>query len=95
MDGQVESDLTGARHVRFASIEREERELMSLIDGRRPVRSHGSAAMPIWGVVFEESLIDEPHARRTALLRLQELARYVRKLRASTPDHSERPPPAR
>jgi mono/diheme cytochrome c family protein len=74
-------------------IQREERELMALIAGRRPVRAHGSSAMPIWGVVFEESLIETPHARRTALLRLQELARYVRTLRASKPT-SERPPSA-
>ena len=66
-------------------LERDERELMALIDGRRPVRAHGSSAMPIWGVVFEESLIDEPHARRTALLRVQTLARYVQAMRERTP----------
>lgn len=56
-------------------------ELMKAIDGRRTVRAHGTAAMPVWGVVFEESLIQEPHARRTTLLQLQLLAEQVKALR--------------
>jgi len=58
------------------------RELMRQIDGRRTVRAHGSADMPVWGEVFEQSLIGEPHRRRTALLKVQALAEYVRGLRA-------------
>ena len=46
---------------------------MRQIDGSRTVRAHGSAAMPVWGEVFEQSLIDEPHHRRTALLHVQAL----------------------
>ena len=61
-------------------LERDEAALMALIDGRRPVRAHGTSAMPIWGEVFEASLIGEPHARRTALFRVQSLARHVQKL---------------
>jgi hypothetical protein len=33
--------------------------------------------MPVWGVIFEQSLITEPHTQRTALLQLQALAEYV------------------
>ena len=56
-------------------------ELMRQIDGSRTVRAHGSAAMPIWGEVFEQSLIDEPHRRRTALLHVHALADHVYRLR--------------
>ncbi len=52
-------------------------EILRQIDGRRVIRSHGTAAMPVWGEVFEQSLLREPHARRTALLRAQAIAEYV------------------
>ena len=54
---------------------------MRQIDGSRTVRAHGSAAMPVWGEVFEQLLIDEPHQRRTALLHVQVLADHVYRLR--------------
>jgi len=54
---------------------------MRQIDGSRTVRAHGSAAMPVWGEVFEQSLIDEPHHRRTALQHAQALADHVYRLR--------------
>ena len=60
-------------------------DLMQEIDGRRTIRAHGTAAMPVWGEVFEQSLIGEPHRRRTALLRVQALADYVRSLRKALP----------
>jgi mono/diheme cytochrome c family protein len=56
-------------------------ELMKRIDGTRTVRAHGPAAMPVWGQVFEDELLGEPHARRTALLQLQALAEHVHGLR--------------
>jgi len=56
-------------------------ELMRQIDGRRTIRAHGTAEMPVWGEVFEQSLIGEPHRRRTALLTVQTLANYVHRLR--------------
>jgi mono/diheme cytochrome c family protein len=59
------------------------RNLMRQIDGSRTVRAHGSAAMPVWGEVFDQSLIDEPHRRRTTLLRVQALADYVQRLRGA------------
>jgi mono/diheme cytochrome c family protein len=55
-------------------------DLMRDIDGRRTIRAHGTAEMPVWGEVFEESLIGEPHRRRTALLQMKTLAEYVRDL---------------
>jgi mono/diheme cytochrome c family protein len=94
-DGRGDGPAAGAlcpAPTDLTRIDRDERELMALIDGRRPVRAHGSPGMPIWGVVFEQSLINEPHARRTTLLRLQELAGYVRTLRARPVDRSERSP---
>jgi mono/diheme cytochrome c family protein len=62
-------------------------ELMRQIDGGRTIRAHGTSAMPVWGEVFEQSLIDQPHKRRTALLQVKTLAEYVRSLqRRSAPD---------
>ena len=34
------------------------REIMSAIDGRRPVRAHGDSDMPVWGIVFEQEKED-------------------------------------
>jgi mono/diheme cytochrome c family protein len=56
-------------------------ELMRQIDGSRTVRAPWSAAMPVWGEVFEQSLIDQPHHRRTTLLHVQVLADHVYRLR--------------
>jgi mono/diheme cytochrome c family protein len=56
-------------------------ELMKWIDGRRTVRAHGSGSMPVWGEVFEQSLIEGPHARRSALLKVEAIAEYVQDLR--------------
>jgi mono/diheme cytochrome c family protein len=66
------TDLTRLR----ASV----RVLMRVIDGRRTARAHGSVTMPVWGEVFERSLIGERHRRRTALLKTRALAQYVRGL---------------
>jgi len=60
-------------------------KLMELIDGRRAVAAHGTASMPVWGEVFEQSLITEPYAQRTALLHVQMLAEYVHDLGGGTP----------
>jgi hypothetical protein len=54
---------------------------MEQIDGRRgAIAAHGSASMPVWGVIFEKSLVTEPHTQRTMLLQLQALAEYVHSL---------------
>ena len=62
-------------------LERTVPELMRTIDGSRTIRAHGSGAMPVWGEVFEASRLTDRHARRTALLQVQELAEYVYRLR--------------
>jgi mono/diheme cytochrome c family protein len=58
-------------------------DVMERIDGRRAVRAHGSSAMPVWGEVFEQSLLGDPHTRRTALLHVQAIADHVVALRAA------------
>ena len=70
-----------------------EGELIKQIDGRRTIRAHGTSAMPVWGEIFEQSLIEEPHRRRTTLQRLQTLADYVARLRTAPAETS--PPPER
>jgi mono/diheme cytochrome c family protein len=79
-DGPVAPVLT-PRPTDLTRLEAEVPELMKQIDGRRTIRAHGTAAMPVWGEVFEQSLIGEPHRRRTALLTVQTIAEYVRRLR--------------
>lgn len=55
-------------------------ELMRVIDGRRTVRAHGTAAMPVWGVVFEAEGEGSERQHRDALRRVQGLAEYVQAL---------------
>jgi mono/diheme cytochrome c family protein len=55
-------------------------ELMRVIDGRRTVRAHGSAAMPVWGRVFEEAMAGGGREHRDALHQTQMLAEYVQSL---------------
>jgi Ca2+-transporting ATPase len=71
-------------------LESDVSDLMRQIDGRRTIRAHGTAAMPVWGTVFEQSLIAEPRRRRTALQQVEMLADYVRRLRST----AVAPPPA-
>lgn len=89
-DGPVAAALD-PRPTDLTKLESGEAELMKQIDGRRTIRAHGTAAMPVWGEVFEQSLIGEPHRRRTALQRVQALADYVRRLRS--PEVSPRSTP--
>ena len=79
-DGPAASALS-PRPPDLARLESSISDLVRQIDGSRTVRAHGSAAMPVWGEVFEQSLIDEPHRRRTALLHVQALADYIYRLR--------------
>jgi mono/diheme cytochrome c family protein len=58
-------------------------EIMQQIDGRAVIRAHGTSAMPVWGQVFEESLLDDPHTRRTALLQGRMIADHVASLRSA------------
>jgi mono/diheme cytochrome c family protein len=57
-------------------------ELMKVIDGRRTVRAHGTAAMPVWGEVFEQTAADPEREHRQALREVQAVAEYVQALRA-------------
>jgi mono/diheme cytochrome c family protein len=57
-------------------------ELMRAIDGRRTIRAHGTASMPVWGRVFEESAPDPDRRVRQALREEQAIAEYVRSLQA-------------
>jgi mono/diheme cytochrome c family protein len=56
-------------------------DLMQEIAGRNATRAHGTSEMPVWGQVLEESLVKEPHRRRTTLMHLRAVAEYVRSLR--------------
>lgn len=55
------------------------REIMSAIDGRRPVRAHGDSDMPVWGIVFEQEKEDKETRwpKRTTLLQVRLIADYV------------------
>jgi len=55
--------------------------LMQVIDGRRTVRAHGSATMPVWGHVFERELAHDPRQHRQTLRQVQAVAEYVDQLR--------------
>ncbi len=57
-------------------------QLMEVIDGRRTVRAHGTAAMPVWGEVFEAAREGDDRQHRDALRQVQGLAEYVQALRA-------------
>jgi mono/diheme cytochrome c family protein len=57
-------------------------ELMKVIDGRRTVHAHGTAAMPVWGEVFEDTAQDPSRQHRQALRDVQAVAEYVQALRA-------------
>jgi len=55
------------------------RHIIAAIDGRRPIRAHGEAAMPVWGQVFEREMeerrIGWPQA--TTVQRERQIAEYV------------------
>jgi mono/diheme cytochrome c family protein len=63
-------------------------ELMKVIDGRRTVRAHGTAAMPVWGEVFVETAQDPSRQQRQALRDVQAVAEYVQSLRAGARRHA-------
>ena len=52
-------------------------ELMRIIDGRRTVRAHGDAAMPVWGHVFQDAMEGSGREHRDSLRQVQMLAEYV------------------
>ena len=54
--------------------------VMAVIDGRRAVVAHGPREMPVWGVIFEEELKDQPYSGYTGLLHSRVLADYLRSI---------------
>lgn len=60
-------------------------ELMRVIDGRRTVRAHGSAAMPVWGRVFEQAMAGSGREHRDALRQVEFLAEHVHDLETAKP----------
>jgi mono/diheme cytochrome c family protein len=55
----------------------DEVRVMQVIDGRSLVAEHGTRAMPVWGIVFEEEVEGEPYAGYTSLLRSRNLTDYL------------------
>jgi mono/diheme cytochrome c family protein len=55
------------------------REVMSAIDGRYPVRAHGSSEMPVWGYVFEREMEEQGvrSPRQTTLHQVRLISEYV------------------
>lgn len=68
-------------------------ELMKVIDGRRTIRAHGSADMPVWGDVFEAALEGDSRQHRDALRNVGALAEYVLHLRGQAARESTAPAP--
>ena len=60
----------------------DERAVMSVIDGRRPVVEHGPRDMPVWGAIFEEEGRGEPYPRYQGLLQSRFLVDYLRTIQA-------------
>ena len=57
-------------------------ELIRVIDGRRPLKGHGSGAMPAWGPIFSnEAGASGP---RTSEIRVEALADEVLRLREAS-----------
>ncbi|MEW6299663.1 MAG: cytochrome c [Thermodesulfobacteriota bacterium] len=47
------------------------------IDGRRPIRAHGEADMPVWGEFFADEFKSDRISRRPGLPKAYDIARYV------------------
>jgi mono/diheme cytochrome c family protein len=75
-DGPVAGELA-KRPPDLTTLSYDVATLMTIIDGRKSVRVHGTSAMPVWGYVFEESLVGEPHRLRTVLHELRVLAEHT------------------
>jgi mono/diheme cytochrome c family protein len=58
----------------------DEPSVIAVIDGKRLVAEHGPREMPVWGVIFDEELKDQPYTGYTVLLRSQVLADYLRSI---------------
>ncbi len=61
--------------------------VFEIIDGRKPVRGHGGAEMPIWGDVFQSSLAQDPATtdetgEERAQRKIKELVLYLESIQA-------------
>jgi mono/diheme cytochrome c family protein len=57
-------------------------EVYDSIDGRRKVRSHGTATMPVWGATFQDPGRDTPQDREVRE-RILDLVAYVESIQAA------------
>ena len=64
-------------------------EIRATIDGRRPVRGHGSAEMPLWGLAFQEEGLDVAQEKQVRT-RIEALTDYLESLQEPSPE-SARP----
>jgi mono/diheme cytochrome c family protein len=62
-------------------------EIREIIDGRRRVRGHGPANMPLWGEVFAESRAGPQHEAeiRDRIVSLVEYLKSIQRLPATAP----------
>jgi mono/diheme cytochrome c family protein len=60
----------------------DERAVMSVIDGRRPVVEHGTREMPVWGAIFEEEGQGKPYPAFHSLLQSRLLVDYLATIQA-------------
>jgi hypothetical protein len=45
----------------------DERYVIAVIDGQQLVAEHGPRDMPVWGIVFDEELHDQPYTGRAGV----------------------------
>jgi mono/diheme cytochrome c family protein len=57
-----------------------EDQIRRIIDGRKPLRPHGSRAMPVWGFEFYAQSADKPDPQRTTEDMVARLTDYVRSI---------------
>lgn len=73
------TDLTRLAVSRKGSFPRT--EVYDAIDGRREVRGHGPASMPVWGATFQERGKDTPQEQEVRE-KLLDLVAYVESIQA-------------
>ncbi|HSF44009.1 MAG TPA: cytochrome c [Thermoanaerobaculia bacterium] len=72
------SDLTHLRKGRFLQT-----EIRDAIDGRRKVRGHGPADMPVWGATFQDRGRDTPQEREVRE-KILDLVAYIESIQADS-----------
>ncbi len=55
----------------------DERAVMEVIDGRRPIAAHGTRDMPVWGAIFEDEGQGTPYPAYQSLIRSRFLMEYL------------------